>query len=160
MSFQRDRHPKHLRCQRTENGRQLPYCLLLLPGSCPLRMWMWCVWFGRWRGGRAVVVVVVMAGRGRGGGACLWTGRGTGAPCAVAVGEEVNWARAEPRRCLGYWQVGTWGLLQDRNTLPEAWLPPPPACLRGKEGYKKERGMKGGVGWKEWVKAKFWDSVL
>ena len=22
--------------------------------------------------------------------ACLWAGRGTGAPCAVAVGEEVN----------------------------------------------------------------------
>lgn len=83
----------------------------------------------------------------RGGGVCvggfdralLWTGRGDRSPpCAVAAGEEVNWAPAEPRRCLGYWQVGTWGLLQDRNTLPEAWLPPQPACLRGREGCKRE----------------------
>lgn len=65
---------------------------------------------------------------------CLRAGRGTGAPCAVALGKEVNRVTAEPRCCLGYWQVGTWGLLQDRNRLPEGWLPPPPASLGGREG--------------------------
>lgn len=50
------------------------------------------------------------------------------------------------RRCLGYWQVGTRGLLQDRNTMPEALLPPPPACLQGREGYSGE-GREGGWWW-------------
>lgn len=77
-----------------------------------------------------------------GGCVCLWTCRRTGAFCESAVGDEVNWATAEPRLCLGYWQVGTWGLLQESNTLPEAWLPPPPACLRGK-------GMRRRVGWRK-----------
>lgn len=119
LSFHRDRHPQHLRCQQMANCRQLPYCFLLLPGCCPLQQYVRLQemeWVER-----------------PGDCAHFCAGRGTGAPCVIAASKEVNGVTAEPGRCLGYWQVGTRGLLQDRNTLPEGWLPPPPASLRGRE---------------------------
>lgn len=130
VSFQRDCHPK---ASEMSVSRKLPSAAILLAFAARVLPFtdvssVFVVQERIWGEGEVVLGV---------GGiecACLWAGRGTGASCAVAVGEEVNWATAEPRCCLGYWQVGTWGLLQDRNTLPEAWLPPLPACLGGKEG--------------------------
>ena len=155
VSFQRDRHPKHLRCQQTANCRQLPYCLLLLLGCCPLRMWAQCAGLeederGGWGGDRAIV-----SGLAEGQEPLVW----------------LQWVRrlTESRQS----QDGAWDI--DR-------LEPEGSCRIGthcqRAGYhhrllaleggrgREERGARGAVvgrtgreeRWKPLLKARVWDS--